>query len=119
MSGFYPGSAHNGYLEVVNDLGWAGLACLIGYLLGHVRQSLCLFKVAPQQGLLYLAIFFQQLITNIAESHWFSVLSVDFVFMTLASAALARGLLETRLQAVFGKPAGAALTPNRQRAAHV
>jgi O-antigen ligase len=116
MNGFYPGSAHNGYLEVVNDLGWAGLICLIAYLMCHVRQSLHLIKISPNQGLLYLAIFFQQLITNISETHWFSVLSIDFVFMTLASTALARGLLEIRLQTVFGTPALAAAPPNWRRA---
>jgi O-antigen ligase len=116
MNGFYPGSAHNGYLEVVNDLGWAGLACLIAYLVCHVRQSLQLLKVSPNQGVLYLAIFFQQLITNISESHWFSVLSIDFVFMTLASTALARGLLEVRLQTVFGAPTSPVTTPTWRRA---
>jgi O-antigen ligase len=116
MNGFYPGSAHNGYLEVVNDLGWAGLTCLIAYMVCHLRQSLQLLTISPNQGLLYLAIFFQQLITNISESHWFSVLSIDFVFMTLASTALARGLLEIRLQAVFGAPARAVAPPTRSQA---
>jgi exopolysaccharide production protein ExoQ len=37
---FYPSEAHNGYLEIVNDLGFAGLACLLGYLIVWVRQSL-------------------------------------------------------------------------------
>jgi len=41
---------------------------------------------------LYLALFFQQVISNQSESHWFTVLSVDFVIMTLATTALARSL---------------------------
>lgn len=105
LQGFYPGSAHNGYLEILNDLGWAGLACLSGYLLTHVRQSLQLLRLERSQAVLVIALFFQQAITNLSETHWFSVLSVDFVIMTLASTALARSLLEHRLRAAFGSPA--------------
>jgi O-antigen ligase len=104
MRSFYPGSAHNGYLDVVNDLGWVGLACLIAYMLAHVRQCLRLLDIDRHQSALYLALFFQQAITNLSETHWFSVLSVDFVIMTLATTALARGLLEHRLRSIFGEP---------------
>jgi len=93
MNGFYPGSAHNGYLEVANDLGWVGLLCLFGYLGHHVQQTLRLFAIdAPQAGL-YLTLFMQQAIANLSESHWFSVLSVHFVLMTLVSVAVAQHLL--------------------------
>lgn len=104
MRGFFPGSAHNGYLEVVNDLGWLGLACLLGYLATQVRQCLIFLRIETDQAVLYLALFFQQAITNCSESHWFSVLSVDFVLMTLTTTALARGLLEHRLRRVYGDP---------------
>ena len=111
MRSFYPGSAHNGYLEIVNDLGWVGLVCLIAYVITHVRQSLQLLGTDRNQGALYLAVFFQQAITNLSETHWFSVLSVDFVIMTLATTALARGLLESRLRSIFGEPHSFAREP--------
>ncbi len=104
MASFYPGSAHNGYLEILNDLGWAGLTCLIAYIVVYLRQSLQLLELDRNQGALYLALLFQQAITNLSETHWFSVLSVDLVITTLATAALARSLLEYRLRAVFGEP---------------
>jgi O-antigen ligase len=104
MNSFYPGTAHNGYLDIINDLGFAGLVLLIAYIVTHVRQSLQLLGVDRHQGALYLALFFQQAITNLSETHWFSVRSVDFVIMTLATMALARGLLEYRLRLVFGEP---------------
>jgi O-antigen ligase len=102
MGSFYPGSAHNGYLEVQNDLGWAGLALLLAYLVVHVQQSLRLLQADYPQAVLLLALFFQQAITNLSETHWFSVLSVDFVLMGLATTCLARALLEQRLLAAFG-----------------
>lgn len=111
MNQFYPGSAHNGYLEIVNDLGWVGLLCLIGYIITHVRQSLQLLGIDRNHGALFLALFFQQAITNLSETHWFSVLSVDFIIMTLATMALARSLLEYRLRIAFGEPLAATPDP--------
>lgn len=104
MGSFYPGSAHNGYFDVVNDLGWAGLACLFGYAITQVLHSLRLANGERTQAVLYLAVFLQQAITNLSETHWFSVQSVDFVIMTLTTTALARSLLERRLRAAYGEP---------------
>ncbi len=96
MLNFYPGSAHNGYLEILNDLGTVGLFVLIGYIATFAWQSLRLLQVERAQAALYLALFLQQAIVNLSESRWLSALSVDFVIMTLATAALARNLLEQR-----------------------
>jgi O-antigen ligase len=93
---FYPGSAHNGYLEILNDLGAVGLVVLFCYLATFVAQSLRLLPVDWSQASLYLALFLQQALVNLAETRWLSVFSVDFVIMTLATAALARALLEQR-----------------------
>ena len=101
---FYPGSAHNGYLEVANDLGAVGLVLLAGYMTSFVGASLRLFREDRAQGSLYLGLFFQQAISNLSETHWLSVLNVDIVVVTLASMALARGLLELRLRQYFGDP---------------
>jgi len=107
MGTFYPGSAHNGYLEIANDLGRVGLGCVLAYMVFHVRHALRLYRVEPGQAALLLAILFQQGVTNLSETHWFGVLSVDFVVMTLATAALARAGVEHRLRATLGQPQGA------------
>jgi O-antigen ligase len=104
MGSFYPGSAHNGYLDVTNDLGWTGLVFLLGYIAVHLRQSLRLLAADKPQGALFLALFIQQAMVNLSESHWFSVLSLQFVLMTLATTALARLLLELHLRTRFGEP---------------
>jgi O-antigen ligase len=104
MGSFYPGSAHNGYLDVANDLGWTGLVCLLGYIAVHLRQSLRALAADKSQGALFLALFVQQAMVNLAESHWFSVLSLQFMLMTLATMVLARLLLEFKLRARFGEP---------------
>lgn len=104
LNGFYPGESHNGYLDVINDLGWVGMVSLLGYFFFYIRQALQLLDIDIKQGSLYLALFFEQAITNLSESHWFKVDSVDFVFMVLATMAMARHLLEYRLRTVFGEP---------------
>jgi len=95
---FYPTEAHNGYLDIINDLGSVGGACLFGYLLTYLRQSLTILAAARAQGALYLGLFFEQLIANLTESRWLNVLCIEFVIMTLATAAMARTLLEIHLQ---------------------
>jgi O-antigen ligase len=92
--GFDPGSAHNGYLEVLNDLGALGLGVLLLYLVVFVLQAVRLMRSDHAQAALFLALFLQQAVANLTESRWFSALSVDFVIMTLATVALARALLE-------------------------
>jgi hypothetical protein len=98
---FYPTEGHNGYLDVVNDLGLAGGLCLLGYFYHYVKTSLKLFTLDRYQAGLYLTLLFRGFIADMSESHWFSVLSVDFVIMTLATVALSRSLLQSRI----GKPA--------------
>jgi exopolysaccharide production protein ExoQ len=107
---FFPGSAHNGYLDIANDLGWVGLAALLGFIATYLRQALQLLRIDGSQAILYVALLIQQAVTNLSESHWFSVQSVDFVIVTLATTSLARGLLQHRLLQVFGSP-GAGLEP--------
>jgi O-antigen ligase len=92
---FWPSEAHNGYLDVVNDLGFVGLIILLGYLMVYVKQSLQLFKVDRAQGALYLALFFEQAMNNLSESCWFSPMGIlPIVIMTLSTCTLARALLD-------------------------
>jgi O-antigen ligase len=93
---FYPTEGHNGYLDVLNDLGWVGGLALMGYLVVHLRQCLVLLRMQRTQGALYLALFFQQLVANLSESRWFNVFSVEFAFQVLITLALARALADLR-----------------------
>jgi len=94
---WYPTEAHNGYLDVINDLGAVGAAVLLAFLFTYVRQGLRLFRTARAQGALFLALLFQQLIANLSESRWFNVLSVEFLVFTLATVCLGRELLQQDL----------------------
>jgi O-antigen ligase len=101
---FYPTEGHNGYLDVINDLGAIGGLCLVAYLVALLRQGLRVFAVLRPQGALYLVLLFEQLVGNLSESRWFNVLTFDFVIMTLVTVSMGKNLLEMRLQS---KPAAA------------
>jgi exopolysaccharide production protein ExoQ len=102
---FYPSEAHNGYLDIVNDLGYVGLICLLVFLIAYIRQGLTLMRVDRSQAALYLAILFQQMVMNMSESEWFARDSV-FTVIILAVTCMARALLESRAQPKTVVPAG-------------
>ncbi|MEP6547782.1 MAG: O-antigen ligase family protein [Gammaproteobacteria bacterium] len=108
---FYPTEGHNGYLDVINDLGWVGAACLLAYFAVYVRQSLTMMRFDRYQGGLYLTLLFRGFMADMSESHWFFSLSVDFVIMALATAALGRGLLQNHLNQIAGRIANATAAP--------
>jgi len=93
---FYPTEAHNGYLDIVNDLGYVGLTCLLAFLFFYMRQALQLMRIDPSQAALYLALLFQQMVMNMSESEWFARDSA-FTVIILGTICLSRGLLEGRL----------------------
>jgi exopolysaccharide production protein ExoQ len=109
---FWPSEAHNGYLDVVNDLGFVGLICLLGYLTVYVRQSVQLFRTDPPQGALYMALFFQQAMTNLSESCWFSPMGVlPSVIMILSTFTLARSLLDQQYSGALQSAAKPLVAP--------
>ena len=93
---FYPTEGHNGYLDVMNDLGYVGGICLLAYFIRYLRQGLELMRLEKARGALYLALIFRAFLADMSESHWFSVTSIDFVIFTLATFSLARELLWRR-----------------------
>lgn len=91
---FYPTEGHNGYLDVINDLGLIGGVCLFAYLIVFLRQGLRLFRLMRPQGVLYLTLLFVQMIGNLSESRWFNSLDFNFVIMTIATVAMGRTLMD-------------------------
>jgi len=99
----YPTESHNGYLEVVNDLGYLGLACVLVFLFFYVRQALQLMRTDRSQGALFLALLFMEMVVNMSESDWFSR-SNTFTMLALASVCLSRGLFDARLRGEWEQP---------------
>ncbi len=107
-SDYYPTQAHNGYLDVLNDLGYVGLVSVVGFIVVLLRQCLELLRFDQPQGVLYLVLFFEALISNLTSSDWFVDRSTDFAYVILMTFALARAALDRRLRAK-----AAVQSPNR------
>ncbi|MEJ0005607.1 MAG: O-antigen ligase family protein [Steroidobacteraceae bacterium] len=121
---FYPSEAHNGYLDVINDLGYLGLICLFIFLVAYIRQALRLMQMDRSQAALYLALLFQQMAMNMSESEWFARDST-FTVLILGIACLSRAVLESRRQTTVGVPTpipavrpGRRLLPGKFRRSH-
>jgi exopolysaccharide production protein ExoQ len=97
-SNYYPSEGHNGYLDTLNDLGYVGLVCLLGYLLVFLRQSLALLKIDYKQGTLYVALLLEELVSNMTSSEFFDTSSLSTPIMMLATFALARTVVDQRLR---------------------
>jgi exopolysaccharide production protein ExoQ len=95
---FYPTEAHNGYLDIVNDLGYLGLIVLLVFLFTYMRQALQLMRTDRNQAVLFLALLFQQMVMNMSESEWLARDSV-FSVIILGIFCMSRGLREARLSA--------------------
>lgn len=93
----YPTHAHNGYLDVINELGALGGLCLLGFIVTFLRQSLQILRIDRSQAALYFVLLFQAFLANLSESHWFQVASFNFLIITLATASIGRHLLQNRL----------------------
>jgi exopolysaccharide production protein ExoQ len=100
---FYPTEAHNGYLDIINDLGYVGLGLLLAFCANYVIVSLRLMKIDRSQGALYLGMLFYLLLQNLSESTW---LDDGYTFMQIifATVAMSRALLDVKLKAQFGNP---------------
>ncbi len=114
LMSFWPSEAHNGYLEILNDLGRVGLACLLVFLVWFLRQALQLMQFDRTQAVLYLALLYQQMVANLSESEWFSRTTISSLLI-LASVCMSRSLAEYRLQAQPAN-ANARLSRGRKRA---
>lgn len=111
---FYPWSAHNGYMDVINEVGVIGLLLFLAFLVFYVQQSLRLLKIDRAQAALYLGLLFQQVLTNLSETHWMTPMNVDFIFVTIAVFAMARALLEERFKALYHSNSAPA-SPQKER----
>ena len=102
---FYPTEGHNGYLDIINDLGIVGGACLLGYLVVFLLQGLRIFSVDRSQGALYLTLLLMMMLANLSESRWFNVLDYSFLIMTIATLMMARQLADAdpRMAAKFSR----------------
>ena len=79
-----PYQAHNGYIDVLNELGVVGLLLLSGVLLMHIRNLWQLVAIDRESMALHAALLVIVLFTNITESSLYRGLSFLHVLFLLS-----------------------------------
>lgn len=112
---FNPGECHDGYLEIINDLGYVGLILLFWYLISYLRGALRLLKTNYTQSALYLGLLFQQILSGLSESNWLW-LDASMLVFTFATICLARHRADLAVRPVPREAAAPAAWPQHARA---
>lgn len=103
----YPGQAHNGYIDILNELGVVGLLLLVAFLVEHVRALHRLHAVDPAQAGFHACLLLMVLVLNLAEA---AILrTTHFWWILLVASAM-----EVRLLA---QPSAATRVPGPVRGA--
>ena len=96
-------SAHNGYLEIINELGWIGLALFVVMMIYHGLCLIKLFKYERELCAFHMGLVFIYLLSNFSESTALRVLFIfqfiQFFSMVMVVATLQRlkNQMEVRL----------------------
>lgn len=89
--------AHNGYLDILNELGIIGVVITGGLLLVHGWQLSRWLRIDREQAALHAAFFIVILITNLSESVLFRGVQFQYVWLIYSSALLTASLRQARL----------------------
>lgn len=99
-TGYVAPNAHNGYLDLTNELGLIGLGLLIAFLVEHGRALAKVAAFDRSQYALHLALILYVCLANLTETGWFHPIMFTHVIAMFSSASLSRLLFEQRLRAL-------------------
>lgn len=83
-----PLQAHNGYLDVLNELGAIGGVLFIGFVMSHALNLSRLVRIDRRAAAVFSAIFATILISNLSESSLFRGVVFNFLLMILCSTRI-------------------------------
>lgn len=85
--GWLPGQAHNGYIDILLDLGQVGMGLFLGCLLWHVISIMRLFKIDREDAAMHLGICVTIMVSNFSESQILrdtNFQNIMFIYSSLA-----------------------------------
>lgn len=88
---FYPGQAHNGYLDIINETGIVGMALVALFLATHLF-ALGRAGFGRSEFAFHFAMFAVMLVWNVTESSLFRTVTNWLVISILSSLAVSRAL---------------------------
>jgi O-antigen ligase len=96
--------AHNGYLEVYLNLGWIGIALIVGLMAKGYRNVVVMIRRDPGLGGLMLALFFSAVVYNFTEAG-FRMMSISWISLLLVTITSPQAVLHedaTGAEPVYG-----------------
>ncbi|MES2884324.1 MAG: O-antigen ligase family protein [Pseudomonadota bacterium] len=110
-------SAHNGYLDVINHLGFIGFSLFMAFMVTHFRDIGRLLRLDRKQGALHLGLFLYVSLGNLTESGWFVPMAPGHLLAMYSVLAVSRLLYQHRLETALPlRPAAQPGMPQRTRA---
>lgn len=80
-----PGQAHNGYIDVVNEIGLIGLGLLLATLLTHLYKLLQLYRAGKElPAVFHFALLAAALALNISESSLLRTTHIWWIILTIS-----------------------------------
>lgn len=86
-------NGHNGYIDVVNELGLIGLLLFFVFLIAHCIGLAKLARASPSHYALHLPLFVYLVLANTSESGWFFPIAPTHLVGMYASLEVSRLLL--------------------------
>lgn len=90
--GWMPAHGHNGYLDLMNELGAIGLTLFLGFLLWHVRCILQLMKYDRPEAALHLSFLVIIAISNVTETDFLSGSQFQNILLIFSSLTVSARL---------------------------
>ena len=93
-----PLQAHNGYLDILNELGIIGLAIMAGVFVFHIRNLIKLTRIDREEAAIHWAMLILILISNLSESEVFRGVLFQNIFFIYSSTAISARLTLHRME---------------------
>ena len=105
-----PLQSHNGYLDILNELGFVGIGLFIGVMLFHIFNLTRFMKIDREEAAIHWMLLLFILISNITESELFRGISFQNILFIFSSV-----VVSSRLTMYRRTQAAAQTTPNTTR----
>ncbi|MEJ2894506.1 O-antigen ligase family protein [Bordetella avium] len=94
--GWMPGHAHNGFLDILVDMGEVGMGLFLACLVWHAGSLMRLFRIDREDAAMHLGICVTILISNFSESQILRDTSFQNIMFIYSSLAISGRLVQAR-----------------------
>ncbi len=92
-----PLQSHNGYIDILNELGFVGIGLFIGIMVFHIVNLVRFIKVDREDAAIHWILFIFILISNISESELFRGISFQNILFIFSSVIISSRLTVHRI----------------------